>query len=108
MNKIVNKLLKRQLNKAKGAWPEKLPKALWAIRTSYRTATSETRFSMAFGSKAVVPVKNVERKPTFEMKLTSSTSLSTMTPGSDPARSESEIRSCEKSLWQLRIPGKEP
>ncbi|CAL8174202.1 unnamed protein product [Prunus armeniaca] len=35
MNKIIKKLLKWQLNKAKGAWPEKLPEALWAIRTSY-------------------------------------------------------------------------
>ncbi|CAL8085880.1 unnamed protein product [Prunus armeniaca] len=57
MNKIVKKLLKRQLNKDKGAWPEKLPEALWAIQTSYRTATGETPFSMAFGSKAVVPVE---------------------------------------------------
>ncbi|CAL2230563.1 unnamed protein product [Prunus armeniaca] len=57
MNKIVKKLLKRQLDKAKGAWPEKLPEALWAIRTSYRTATGETPFSMAFGSEAVVPVE---------------------------------------------------
>ncbi|CAL8994500.1 unnamed protein product [Prunus brigantina] len=57
MNKIIKKLLKRQLEKAKGAWPEKLPEALWAIRTSYRTATGETPFSMAFGSEAVVPVE---------------------------------------------------
>ncbi|CAL2252900.1 unnamed protein product [Prunus armeniaca] len=57
MNKIVKKLLKRQLNKAKGAWPEKLPEVLWAIRTSHRTATGETLFSMAFGSEAVVPVE---------------------------------------------------
>ncbi|KAI5351522.1 hypothetical protein L3X38_004413 [Prunus dulcis] len=53
INKIVKKLLKRQLDKAKGAWPEKLPEALWAIRTSYRTSTGETPFSMAFGSEAV-------------------------------------------------------
>ncbi|CAL8992882.1 unnamed protein product, partial [Prunus brigantina] len=57
MKKIVKKLLKRQLDKAKGAWPEKLPEALWAIRTSYRTTTGETPFSMAFGSEAVVPVE---------------------------------------------------
>ncbi|KAI5345931.1 hypothetical protein L3X38_013808 [Prunus dulcis] len=48
INKIVKKLLKRQLDKAKGAWPEKLPEALWAIRTSYRTSTGETPFSLAF------------------------------------------------------------
>ncbi|CAL2257308.1 unnamed protein product [Prunus armeniaca] len=63
MNKIVKKLLKWQLDKAKGAWPEKLPEALWAIRTSYRTATGETPFSMAFGSEAVVPVEI--REPSY-------------------------------------------
>ncbi|XP_034203566.1 uncharacterized protein LOC117618046 [Prunus dulcis] len=57
INKIVKKLLKRQLDKAKGAWPEKIPEALWAIRTSYRTSTGETPFSLAFGSEAVVPVE---------------------------------------------------
>ncbi|CAL9004991.1 unnamed protein product [Prunus brigantina] len=103
MNKIVKKLLKRQLEKAKGAWPEKLPEALWAIRTSYRTATGETPFSMAFGSEAVVP-----RRPAFGTKPTNSASLGTMTPGSEPALSESEIGSCGKSLWQLRTPRKEP
>ncbi|CAL2265255.1 unnamed protein product [Prunus armeniaca] len=35
INKIIKKLLTRQLDKAKEAWPEKLLKALWAIRTSY-------------------------------------------------------------------------
>ncbi|KAI5341775.1 hypothetical protein L3X38_009650 [Prunus dulcis] len=46
-----------QLDKAKGAWPEKLPEALYAIRTSYRTSSGETPFSLAFGSEAVVPVE---------------------------------------------------
>ncbi|CAL9024922.1 unnamed protein product [Prunus brigantina] len=71
MNKIVKKLLKRQLDKAKGAWPEKLLEALWAIRTSYRTATGEAPFSMAFGSEAVVPVEIGEpsyRTETFAPK----------------------------------------
>ncbi|CAL8174574.1 unnamed protein product [Prunus armeniaca] len=94
VNKIVKKLLKRQLDKAKGAWPEKLPEALWAIRTSYRTATGETPFSMAFGSEAVVPVEIGE--PSYR------------TEGSDPALSESETGSCKKSLWQPRILRKEP
>ncbi|CAL8089462.1 unnamed protein product [Prunus armeniaca] len=66
MNKIVKKLLKRQLDKAKGAWPKKLPEGLWAIRTSYRTATGETLFSMAFGSKAVVLVEIGE--PSYRTK----------------------------------------
>ncbi|CAL2277650.1 unnamed protein product [Prunus armeniaca] len=57
INKIIKKRLKWQLDNAKGAWPKKLPKALWAIRTSFRTSTEETPFSLAFGSKAVVPVE---------------------------------------------------
>ncbi|BFG37056.1 hypothetical protein CerSpe_233300 [Prunus speciosa] len=71
VNKIIKKLLKRQLNSAKGAWPEKLPEALWAIRTSYRTSTGETPFSLAFGSEAVVPVEIGEssyRTESFEPK----------------------------------------
>ncbi|XP_034202236.1 uncharacterized protein LOC117617090 [Prunus dulcis] len=62
---------KGQLDKAKGAWPEKLPEALWAIRTSYRTSTGETPFSLAFGSEAVVPVEIGEpsyRTETFAPK----------------------------------------
>ncbi|XP_020417963.1 uncharacterized protein LOC109948679 [Prunus persica] len=71
INKIIKKLLKRQLDKAKGAWPEKLPEALWAIRTSYRMSTGETPFSLAFGSEAVVPVEIGEpsyRTETFTPK----------------------------------------
>ncbi|XP_034225527.1 uncharacterized protein LOC117635292 [Prunus dulcis] len=66
VNKIIKKLLKRQLDKAKGAWPEKLPEALWAIRTSYRTSTGETPFSLTFGSEAVVPVEI--GKPSYQTK----------------------------------------
>ncbi|XP_021832749.1 uncharacterized protein LOC110772600 [Prunus avium] len=60
-----------ELFSAKGAWPEKLPEALWAIRTSYRTSTGETPFILAFGSEAVVPVEIGEssyRTESFEPK----------------------------------------
>ncbi|KAI5321961.1 hypothetical protein L3X38_031033 [Prunus dulcis] len=69
INKIVKKLLKRQLDKAKGAWPEKLPEALWAIRTSYRTSTGETPFSMAFGSEAVNDLNVLGQSPVFDEVL---------------------------------------
>ncbi|XP_021817133.1 uncharacterized protein LOC110759389 [Prunus avium] len=57
INKIIKKTLKKKLGPAKGAWPDLLPKALWAINTSYRRSTSETPFSLAFGTEAVVPVE---------------------------------------------------
>ncbi|CAL8992511.1 unnamed protein product [Prunus brigantina] len=66
-------------------------------------ATGETPFSLAFGSEA-----NAERKPTFGMNHTNNTSLGITTQGLDPALSESVIGSCEKFLWQVRTPRKEP
>ncbi|KAI5338860.1 hypothetical protein L3X38_018132 [Prunus dulcis] len=51
INKIVKKLLKRQLDKAKEAWPKKLPEALWAIRTSYRTASMNPQDGTKFPSE---------------------------------------------------------
>ncbi|KAL6288531.1 hypothetical protein ACE6H2_006041 [Prunus campanulata] len=57
INKIIKKTLKKKLGAAKGAWPDLLPEALWAINTSYRRSTGETPFSLAFGTEAIVPVE---------------------------------------------------
>ena len=57
INKIIKRTLKTSLDKAKGCWPEFVPQVLWSYRTSYRTSTGETPFSLAFGTEAVVPVE---------------------------------------------------
>ncbi|KAM2774047.1 hypothetical protein COP1_018976 [Malus domestica] len=49
--------LKTSLDKAKNCWPEFVPQVIWSYRTSYRTSTGETSFSLAFGTEAVVPVE---------------------------------------------------
>ncbi|CAL8139763.1 unnamed protein product [Prunus armeniaca] len=54
---LIKKTLKTKLDKAKGCWPELLPEVLWAYRTTFRTSTGETPFSLSFGTKAVVPVE---------------------------------------------------
>ena len=41
----------------KGAWVEELPLVLWAYRTTARTSTGETPFSLTYGVEAVVPVE---------------------------------------------------
>ncbi|XP_020425782.1 uncharacterized protein LOC109950621 [Prunus persica] len=72
INKIIKKLLKRQLDKAKGAWLEKLPDALWAIWTFYQTSTEKTPFSLSFSSKVVVPLEICEtsyRMESFAPKM---------------------------------------
>ena len=48
------KLIKTKLEEAKGAWPDELPRVLWAYRMTVRTPTGETPFKLAFGIEAVI------------------------------------------------------
>jgi len=57
VNKIIKVTLKRRLDSYKGKWADELPKVLWAYRTTSRTTTGETPFSMAYGMEAVLPVE---------------------------------------------------
>ena len=38
-------------------WLEKLPFALWAYRTPFRTSIGATPFSLVYGMEAVLPVE---------------------------------------------------
>ena len=38
-------------------WLEKLPFALWAYRTFFRTSIGATPYSLVYGMKAVLPVE---------------------------------------------------
>ena len=38
-------------------WSEKLPFASWAYRTSFRTSTEATPYSLVYGMEAVLPVE---------------------------------------------------
>ena len=57
MNKTVINIIKRRLEKAKGLWADELPGVFWAYRTTVKTSTGETPFSLAYGIEAVIPVK---------------------------------------------------
>ena len=56
-NKSLLKIIKTQLEGAKGAWPEELPNVLWTYRTTARVPTRETPFRLTFGTKAVILVE---------------------------------------------------
>ncbi|XP_038688375.1 uncharacterized protein LOC119987518 [Tripterygium wilfordii] len=56
-NKTLINTLKKRLEQAKGAWADELPGVLWSYRTTARTPTGETPFSLAYGSEAVIPVE---------------------------------------------------
>ena len=49
------KIIKTQLEGAKGVWPDELPGVLWTYRTTVRTPTGETPFKLTYGSEAVIP-----------------------------------------------------
>ncbi|KAL5564919.1 hypothetical protein UlMin_028083 [Ulmus minor] len=57
VNKTIKQTLKKKLEKLKGAWVDELPLVLWAYRTSFRAATGETPFSLAYGVEAVIPIE---------------------------------------------------
>ncbi|XP_070662327.1 uncharacterized protein [Malus domestica] len=46
--------LKKSLSNKKGKCPDKLPRYLWAYRTTKQRVTGETHFSLEFGSKAII------------------------------------------------------
>ena len=56
-NRSLLKIIKTQLEWAKGVWPDELPGVLWAYRTTVRTPIRETPFKLAYGSEAVIPAK---------------------------------------------------
>ena len=72
VNKIIKHHLKTKLDECKGMWPELLPEVLWAYRTTIRTSTGETPFSLAFGIDTVVPVEI--QVPSYRIEQYDSTS----------------------------------
>ena len=38
-------------------WSEYLPFALWGYRTTTRTTTGQTPFSLVYGSEAILPIE---------------------------------------------------
>ena len=57
MNRSLLKIIKTQLEGAKGIWSDELPSVLWAFQTTVRTPTGETPFQLAYGSKTVIPAE---------------------------------------------------
>ncbi|KAI0494874.1 hypothetical protein KFK09_025020 [Dendrobium nobile] len=56
-NKTLVQLIRKILVANKREWHDKLPEALWAYRTTYRTPTQCTPYALAFGVEAVLPLE---------------------------------------------------
>ncbi|KAK3006983.1 hypothetical protein RJ639_015832 [Escallonia herrerae] len=56
-NKTLCNLLKKVVAKSKKDWHEKIGEALWAYRTTYRTPTQATPYSLVYGVEVVLPLE---------------------------------------------------
>jgi hypothetical protein len=54
-NKIIMDNLRKKLEELGGKWADELPLVLWSDRTTPKTATGQTPFSLVFGAEAVIP-----------------------------------------------------
>uniref|UniRef100_A0A803PS77 Reverse transcriptase domain-containing protein n=1 Tax=Cannabis sativa TaxID=3483 RepID=A0A803PS77_CANSA len=69
VNKILKVTLKKKLLAYKNNWPEELPRVLWAYKTTARTTTRNSPFSMAYGCEAMVSVEAIissHRRTTYD------------------------------------------
>ncbi|WKA04943.1 hypothetical protein VitviT2T_022936 [Vitis vinifera] len=55
-NKNIKRILRKMVETSRD-WSEKLPFALWAYRTSFRTSTGATPYSLVYGMEVVLPVE---------------------------------------------------
>ena len=55
-NKNIKRILRKMIETSRD-WSEKLPFALWAYRTSFRTSTGATPYSLVYGMEAVLPIE---------------------------------------------------
>ena len=56
-NKTIIKLLKKFISSNKRDWNKKLGECLWAYRTTVRTPTGNTPFSLVYECEAVIPLE---------------------------------------------------
>ena len=57
-NKTLCSLLKKVANRLKKYWPENIGEALWAFRTTFRTPTQATPYSIVYGVEVVLPLEH--------------------------------------------------
>ena len=60
--------LKTKLEDHKGKWVKYLPEVLWAYKTTRKSATQETPFTLAFGTEVVAPAEVGLKSPRIKLE----------------------------------------
>ena len=56
-NKQINNILQKMANEMGTAWKDRLPNALWAYRTAYKTPLGMSSFQLVYGKRCHLPVE---------------------------------------------------
>ena len=56
-NQVLLRILSKMVHEYEGGWSEHLLETLWAYRSSAKTATGFSPFSLVYGTEAISPVK---------------------------------------------------
>lgn len=56
-NRSLGEGIKARLDKHKGRWVDELSHVLWAHRTTIKTSTGDTPFSLVYGTEALIPAE---------------------------------------------------
>ncbi|XP_019260017.1 PREDICTED: uncharacterized protein LOC109238046 [Nicotiana attenuata] len=67
-NKSILFIMKKKIEDAKGLWPKILLEVLWAYRTTPKTRTRETPYSLVYGTEATIPVEIREPSRSYSHK----------------------------------------
>ena len=55
-NKVFEQILTKIVHLHRGDWAERLPKALWAYRTTWRNTTGHTPYELVYGKQVLFPI----------------------------------------------------
>ena len=104
-NKVIKSIIKRRLKRAKAMWVDELPLALWAYRTTYKSATGHTPFSLAFGAGAVIRVELEvpSHRTTYYDPMTNNKLLLESLDMVEEKRDEADLRALRQSNRSLGI-----
>ena len=95
-------MLKKRLEKAHGRWAEELHGVLWAYRTTPKTATQETPFSLVYGTESAIPTE-VHVKTTISNILTPKENDELMYLSLDLLDEKREAARLRNASYQIKV-----